>query len=102
LWAEVVARYELGAHELSLLRSAVRALTSLRRVQGDLERDGVTIRDRFDQVREHPNVRTLQILDQQFRNNLSDLGLADADADLEKAEGKASPFNKNGGVRRIR
>jgi phage terminase small subunit len=100
LWAEAVAKYELGEHELSLLRSAVKALTQLRAVQSELERDGVTIRDRFDQVREHPNVRTLQVLDQQFRNNLSDLGLADADAELEKAQEKPATFNKNGGFLR--
>ena len=103
LWTEVVARYELGGHELSLLRSAVRALTSLRKVQAELERDGVTIRDRFDQVREHPSMKTLQILDAQFRANLRDLGLSDADADAEKTQAKPAVFNKNGGfVRKVR
>jgi phage terminase small subunit len=100
LWGEIVTKYELGEHELSLLRSVVKALTALRKVQAELERDGVTIRDRFDQVREHPNVRTLQVLDQQFRNNLSDLGLGDADAEVEKSQEKPATFNKNGGFLR--
>ena len=103
LWCDVVGKYELGAHELSLLRSAVKALTQLRAGQSELEREGVTTRDRFDQVREHPSVKTLQILDSQFRANIGQLGLQDADADLEKAQAKSAVFNKNGGfIRKMR
>jgi phage terminase small subunit len=100
LWGEIVTKYELGEHELSLLRSAVKALTALRKVQAEIERDGATVHDRFRQVHAHPSVKTLQILDSQFRANLADLGLADADAELEKAQEKPATFNKNGGFLR--
>jgi hypothetical protein len=103
LWAEVVAKYELGEHELSLLRSAVKSLTSLRAVQAQLEDEGFTTVDRFGQVRESANVKTSQILDAQFRANLGALGLSDADADLQKAQAKPEVFNKNGGfIRKMR
>jgi phage terminase small subunit len=102
LWAEVVAKYVLGEHELSLLRSAVKALTALRKVQAEIERDGATVHDRFRQVHAHPSVKTLQILDSQFRANLADLGLADADEIAVKAKTPPSPFNKNFGFRKMR
>jgi hypothetical protein len=50
----------------------------------------------------HPSVKTLQILDSQFRANLADLGLADADEDAVKAQTPPSPFNKNSGFRKMR
>jgi phage terminase small subunit len=102
LWSEAVTRYEFAEHELALLRSACKALTSLRKVQSQIEKEGATVYDRFQQAKEHPSIRSLQILDQQFRNNLDDLGLDAADAQLEKAQEPLSKFNKNGGVRRIR
>lgn len=61
---------------------------------------GVTIRDRFNQTREHPSVKTLQILDGQFRANLAGLGLQDADDEHEKSQAKPAVFNKNGGFLR--
>src|SRR5437762_10093979 len=103
VWAETVTRYEFAEHELALLRSAYKALTSLRKVQSQIEKEGAVVYDRFQQPKEHPSIRLLQILDAQFRNNLHDLGLADADDAAAKAEAKPAVFNKNGGfVRKMR
>lgn len=56
LWKNLHGSWQFSADELELLTLAVEAADRAHRAQEILDREGVTIRDRFAQVKEHPAV----------------------------------------------
>ena len=55
-WLSVHRAYELEAHHEQLLTAACFQLSRAIEARELLEADGLTVRDRFDQLREHPAV----------------------------------------------
>ncbi len=53
-WNRLVAEWELDDAALLLLGSALECLDRMRQAQHILDSEGITTRDRFGQVRQHP------------------------------------------------
>lgn len=54
LWAQVLADYELAAAELAVLEAACASYDRLHEAQATLNRDGLTVLDRYDVPKAHP------------------------------------------------
>lgn len=54
LWGRVLADYELAAAELAVLEAACAAYDRLHEAQATLNRDGLTVLDRYDVPKAHP------------------------------------------------
>jgi P27 family predicted phage terminase small subunit len=54
LWRSTVKDFALEAHQLALLESACKSLDRLVEAREQIDRDGITVKDRFGQLREHP------------------------------------------------
>lgn len=54
LWGRVLADYELAAAELAVLEAACASYDRLHEAQATLNRDGLTVLDRYDAPKAHP------------------------------------------------
>lgn len=54
LWGRVLADYELAAAELAVLEAACASYDRLHEAQTTLNRDGLTVLDRYDVPKAHP------------------------------------------------
>lgn len=54
LWADVAELYELAPHQLEILRRACEASDRADEARRLLETEGLTLQDRFGQVKPHP------------------------------------------------
>ena len=54
LWGRVLADYELAAAELAVLEAACASYDRLHEAQATLNRDGLTVLDRYDVPKAHP------------------------------------------------
>lgn len=54
LWNGIVSAFEMDHSGLALLKEACLALDRLREAQAILGKDGITVTDRFGQLRQHP------------------------------------------------
>ena len=54
LWQSITAEYEMDAAGLALLKEACLSLDRLRQAQDVLKVHGITTKDRFGQIRQHP------------------------------------------------
>jgi P27 family predicted phage terminase small subunit len=54
LWARVLVDYELAAAELAVLEAACASYDRLHEAQATLNRDGLTVLDRYDAPKAHP------------------------------------------------
>lgn len=60
-WTKVQAEYVLvEAHDIERLRLAAKALDRIAAAEKVLEAEGPYIKDRFEQVREHPALKTIR------------------------------------------
>lgn len=58
LWVRVMAEFELvDAHHFCLLEQCCAALNRVEEARLILDQEGIVVRDRFDQAREHPAVQ---------------------------------------------
>lgn len=57
VWADLNDSWGFQSHELELLKLFVEALDRAHRAQNHLDEDGIVVKDRFGQLREHPAVQ---------------------------------------------
>ena len=58
LWSTVTGDYPLNATAKSIIVQACESLDRVRTAQSEIRRDGATIQDRFNQLRQHPALKT--------------------------------------------
>lgn len=75
LWKQILSDYELTGHELALLEEALRSLDRADQARHEVDRDGLTFRDRFGQLRPHPALGIERDLRGLFARTLRELGL---------------------------
>ena len=75
LWRDVLAGYELAHAELELLRLACIALDRADQARRTIRREGLLVRDRFDQSKEHPAVAIEATARRSFAALVSQLGV---------------------------
>ena len=57
LWLELIAEYAIDdAAGLLLLQTGLEAFDRMREAQAQIKRDGATVKDRFDQIKAHPQI----------------------------------------------
>lgn len=54
MWISIVAEYQLETHQLEILRLLCECLDRLEVCRRRLKKDGLFIRDRFEQTKAHP------------------------------------------------
>ena len=77
LWADVLAAYDLAAAELEVLRLACVALDRADMARRAIRREGLLVRDRFDQQKEHPAVAIEATARRAFAALVSQLGVGE-------------------------
>ena len=75
LWGEIVAEYELDTCGLLLLDNALSAFDRMRQAQARLKKDGLVIKDRFQQLRPHPMLKAEHDAKGAMLANIRALGL---------------------------
>jgi P27 family predicted phage terminase small subunit len=55
-WRKVTRAHELGAHQVEILRRACEQIDRADQARAVIATEGVTIKDRFDQTKDHPCV----------------------------------------------
>jgi phage terminase small subunit len=75
LWGHVTEGWQLDEPGFALLRNACMALTRLRHVQKTLREDGLTVKDRFGQLRAHPLLSAERDAASSFRHDIKSLNL---------------------------
>ena len=53
-WRKITAEWELDDAALLLLESGLECFDRMREAQAQIKRDGITLTDRFGQVKQHP------------------------------------------------
>jgi hypothetical protein len=91
LWHSVTKTWVMDGAAYILLANACLALDRLRAAEKIVKRDGCVTRDRFNQVIQHPAVRTVAAESGNFLRNLKQLGL-----DIEQVEGQNRPGRPDG------
>lgn len=87
-WRSVREEYGIDdAAGLALLEQAALALTRAEQARAAIDRDGLTVTDRFGCVKHHPLLPHLRDAESSFRSSLRDLRL---DVELPKAVGRPS------------
>lgn len=56
LWDKITAQFEFSEAELAILRAGLEALDRCQQAKGILDREGITVTDRWKQVKPHPAV----------------------------------------------
>lgn len=69
MWARTVAEYDLDTHHLVQLESVCKTMDRLAEAQAAVEEHGVTVEDRFGQLKPNPAVVT----ERQLRESLAKL-----------------------------
>lgn len=75
LWRRVAHEYVLETHGYELLTAAFEAWDRARQARQTLDRDGLTVTDRYGQVKPHPCVQIERDSRNQFRQMLRELAL---------------------------
>lgn len=75
LWRELQVDWTFSADELELLKLAVEAVDRATKAQEILKREGLTVLDRFQQVKEHPAVAIRNTAEINAARLLKQLGL---------------------------
>lgn len=75
-WFKVHGDYVLqDAHHLRLLANACRALDVIEAAREQVKADGLVVKNRFGELREHPSANTERQSMQLFRQTIRELGL---------------------------
>ena len=87
-WRKVQGEFNItDAPGAALLEQAARALDRAEKARAAIDRDGLTVTDRFGCVKHHPLLPHLRDAESSFRSSLRDLRL---DVELPKAVGRPS------------
>jgi P27 family predicted phage terminase small subunit len=86
-WESTMSTYGIeDAHHLALLTNACRCLDRAEEARLAIAKDGITIKNRFDEIREHPACNTERQSMSIFRQTVRELGL-----DIEPASAARGP-----------
>jgi len=58
IWTRIVTGWQLDDSGLLILASALESFDLMRKAQAILVREGIQVKDRFDQIKQHPAVTT--------------------------------------------
>ena len=75
-WFEsVIANYELDAHHIRLLQAAAESWDDAQNARAIVKKDGMTVVDRYDQVKPHPMIDVARQSRVVFARLVRELGL---------------------------
>jgi P27 family predicted phage terminase small subunit len=94
LWARVLVDYELAAAELAVLEAACASYDRLHEAQATLNRDGLTVLDRYDAPKAHPMTAVVRDATTLLARCLRQL---DVDLDDEMPRPGALPASRRSG-----
>lgn len=69
IWEKVIGKWALDDGAMVILESALESFDRMRQAQAILKRDGLTVEDRFEQVKAHP----LLLVERDSRNSMARL-----------------------------
>ncbi len=75
LWKAVATEFVLEPHTTPILAAACFQADRAEAARVEINRDGITTKDRFGQLREHPSVATERSASQAMKTLLRELGL---------------------------
>src|ERR1019366_2189247 len=75
IWRRIVDDYELDSAGLLILRNAMESLDPLRQAEAAVAAEGLTVKDRFGQSKQNPNLLTLRDAKASLLSHLKQLGL---------------------------
>ncbi|MFA9477110.1 P27 family phage terminase small subunit [Phycisphaerales bacterium AB-hyl4] len=82
-WLRIVQDFDLEPAHLHLLRQACEAMDAAEQHRQIVANDGPTVRDRFEQVREHPSAKAQRDYMHQYRQAVKFIGLLDEEPDAD-------------------